>query len=864
MISNQRLLTARLRPPSPRRNFVPRAALDAKLERLTEAKVTLIQGAAGSGKTSLLSAFLNKRPELPARWISLNADNNEVELFWYYVLEALKPDLGEAGESLLTLFVSKPHGQDIESFLVLLVNQLESRGGTLVLVLDDFEVIDSTGVLASVQFFLRYAPQSFHLVLLSRSAPWMYLGDLRMAGECLDIGEEELRFSPEETKRFLQMTLQMTVAEGDAERLHRVTEGWIGGLQLTALALDANRQAAVGQVRAVNKYVVDYLSNEIVSGLKEQEKRFLLQTSNLRYFNADICDRLLGTGDSRAMLRQLADRHLFLVPIDEEEGIYRYHHMFGEFLQRLWLEEDGSNNAAWHARASAVYEDIGDVEEGIRHALLAGQTDEAIRMIGLLDTSVQVWGHLRELPIDALLEHRDLLFQRLFYHLCNLEMECCRDMMNHIRRISREDRLWSILSMARLFIEDDSTMSRSDPLDWIAEIDGMHVSDITKAIAYMTASMMCSFRDRHKEALTCLDQAIKLERKAHNPYIYFFTVTLKCQLLEKCGELIFAEQLYHEVFQMLDKHTIVAPLKVNALIGIAGIYLKTMRLNEAEQSLRQAEAELKIDYLSLDMAIVYNRMELELLRGDREAALQLLLRLEAMGIYESAHYVPAILSYTIKLDKIRTHALEAFEQEAERGDQAGTLRTEEQLVYAKALAHRGLREKALAQIDAVLAGARKQADYWTIVEAALLKLEIMGAAGRADKRQQLQLAREAIHYASSYGIKSLFVLEEPAVRPYAELLRQDQASSELSLTEKRFLQELFALWGPEASDSQCLTDREREVLEVLATGASNKEIGERLCISLATVKTHIINIYSKLGVSGRIEAVEKARQLGLR
>ncbi|MFB6363341.1 LuxR C-terminal-related transcriptional regulator [Paenibacillus elgii] len=405
-------------------------------------------------------------------------------------------------------------------------------------------------------------------------------------------------------------------------------------------------------------------------------------------------------------------------------------------------------------------------------------------------------------------------------------------------------------------------MSRSDTLNWIADIEGMQVSDITKAIAYMTASMMCSFRDRHKEALTCLDQASRLERKAHNPYIHFFTVTLKCQLLEKCGELSIAEQLYREVFQLLEKHTIVAPLKVNALIGIAGIYLKTMRLDEAEQSLRLAEAELKIDYLSLEMAIVDNRLELELLRGNREAAQQFLFKLEAMGIYESSHYVPAILKYTIKLDKVRTHALEAFEKEAERGGQVGTLRTEERLVYAKVLAHRGLREKALAQLDAVLAEARKQADYWTIVEAALLKLEVKGAAGRANRREQLQLARDAIHYASSYGIKSLFVLEASAMRPYAELLRQDRAS-ELSLTEKRFLQELFALWGPEASGGQGLTDREREVLEVLATGASNKEVGERLYISVATVKTHIINIYSKLGVSGRIEAVEKARQLGL-
>ncbi|CAH0121254.1 HTH-type transcriptional regulator MalT [Paenibacillus sp. CECT 9249] len=855
-----KLISTKLIAPAPRNNYIRREELFRKLEHMQEYKVILVQGSAGSGKTTLLASFMHEFGCADFRWVALDEDNNDVFSFWYYVLEALKGDLGRKVDDLLSIFEALPQKRDMENMLILIVNQLHDIRG-LTIVLDDFHTVEDPQLLQTIEFFMKYSPDHIRLVILTRETPKLYLGDLMISGKYLEIDESDLRFSADEAVRFLQDTLRTGMDDATAGKLNELAEGWVGGLQLMALAHSHKRDMPFGPAKGLNKYMTNYLSNEILRSLSEEETRFLICTSVLSYFNESLCNQLLDVDDARTLIHGFLEKNMFLVTIDEKAGLYRYHHLFGEFLRQRLAERDGGAKRKLHCKAAAIFERFGDTDESVKHYIQAEQYREALRLICRLQQTVKGWAYLRQIPLEFLVDNRDLLFQRLFYHFCNLEFDQCRAVLDDLSGKSEEDVFWKLLQFTRFFMDDAAVGLEMNP-GLIDEIEHMGFSDVTKAIIYVTSSMLLGLMDQYAEAVECIDKAVMLESGFLNPYIRYFALTCKSQLLEAMGDLQECERIYESLSRLVEEHSYLSPLAANSLIGMGGIYMKRMELDRAEAIFEQAERKLQKENVSMERGYVHNRMEIFLLRGDKQEAARRMKQLTSFPVfYEHPLYHSSLLKYQLLIDDADPELLRSFLHWVEKGGNPRPLRYEDRLVHARIMWSQGDRALALAQLDDILKRVRKHKVKTILVESILLKIRILDQDKGDRQREILNLIREAVHYSWENQIAYSYILEGEVARRALMRLKQEK-DSDLNENEKKFMNGLLSLWEREKTD-ELLSARELEVLRVLATGLSNKEIGSRLCISVATVKTHMINIYAKLQVSNRIEAVEKARQIGL-
>lgn len=615
-----------------------------------------------------------------------------------------------------------------------------------------------------------------------------------------------------------------------------------------------------GYGSGLNKYMVTYLSNEILRSLDGEETRFLLHTSILSYFDETICNGLLGIRNARMFIDRLQDKNLFLVTIDETAGLYRYHHVFGEFL-RYRLSEEGEAICGLHAKAAAIYEQRGDQAESVKHYIQARRYPEAMDVIARMPQSMQGWVLLRQIPLAWLSVNRDLLFQRLFYHFCNQEFEQCRLVLESLQTEPGREVDGSILQFTRFFMDEPGPGLDFEPLS-LEEMEPIGLSAPTRAIIYVTSSMMLGLRDQYAQALHCVEQALALEERSPNPYIRFFALTCKCQLLEAIGEFAACERLYASLFQLTEDHPYLAPAMATYLIGIGGIYMKMMRLDEAEHWFGKVERRLPGNYPSMEMGYAYNRLEMTLLRGDTRAAAELMRKVgDDPAFRHHPYYHLSLLRYQLSLGDPDSELLQRFLARVQEGEARCRLRYDERLLYARVLAARGEAEEALEQTDDILMEARKHKLPLLLVDALLHKIMILHQEGSRPSPEILNLIREAVHYSYANEIAYLYLLDGEAAQEALHWLLQEK-EQDLLAKEKAFIQRVSSCWKRDSGGGDVLTERELEVLHAAASGLRNKEIGERLCISVATVKTHMIHIYSKLQASNRVEAIEKARQLG--
>lgn len=845
-----KFLSTKLKMPVPRKNFIRRDKLILKLNSILEYKVTLIKGTAASGKTTLISAFLSENKFINAEWISLDKDNNDLFSFWYYFLEAVKDYLGDENKDISDFFKTILSNNDVEKLVTMLINAT-NREAELIIILDDFHHITDNYLLETIEYFIKYSAPNVHMVLLSREQPLIYLGDLVMADELLEIDEEALRFSYDEGARFLKDTLKMNIDSDLIYKISNAAEGWVGGLQLIALA---SNNSGINDVKILNKYMIDYLSKEIVNSLDEKERKFLINTSELSYFNCDICNELLQITDAEQIINELLEKNLFIINLDEEKGLYRYHNILGEFLKLEFEKLNKNIKEEIHLKAAKIFERLRDFDESLEHLLYVKHYKEALKIIEALGENPKGWTFLIRIPDEYILENKGLMLQKLFHYFCNVEIEKCKKIIK--AALIREDYkdMSSVLNFFMVIIEEQYP---NKTLLTLEEIDKLKISEVSKAIMYMAVFWYLSIPDNYEQFNTLLERTIAIEKHYKNSYIRFFALNAKAQFKEEVGDLLEAEDIYKQIFRMLDKYPILGKLKANAYIGVIGIYLKSFQLNKAEEYLKKANEALYKNYLGMESGYVFNLIEYNLLIGHKQEVLQLSKRLFLFNKYREFFHSAIInfmmLSNNVNEEKLKQYVVK-FEKETVH-------LTRDKLVYSRALIMLGKPEEAEKVINEVLEVTRKYKIKTVLIKAILIKIDILNINYAVNKREILNLLVEAVHYSSENSIIEPYIVEGKNAGKFLMLLKNERLK-DLNSTEKKFINIVLGYLQVEQKE-EILSDREKEVLEVLATGASNKEIGKNLCISVSTVKTHIINIYSKLGVSNRVEVVEKARELGI-
>ena len=853
------ILQSKFKIPKPRKNYVVRRELYQLLDKAADYKVILIQGEAGSGKTTLLSSYISDRGLKMVRWITLDESSNHVFVFWRYFLEAVREQLGEKGEEIVHLFDENMQLENMEHFLPVLFSEINFAEDCW-LVLDDFQVIQEPELIQTIDLLFKNIPENLQILLVTREQPKVYLGVLGMEGELLVIDEEQLKCGYRDSMDFLTNTLGLTYTDSVLEYMCHIAEGWIGGLQLLSLSLKGKPEEEILRIDVQNRFTDEYISREIFEILTEQEQRCLLYSSVFQYFNKEMCMDLIGRDVAEAF-DSIIDRNLFVICVDEKEGMYRYHGILLEYLRKHLAREEIGLQRKLHKHASKILYEAGDFEECLNQLFLIEAYEDAMNILSQIPQNSIFFSYFCKVPIEEIYKNTDFAIQYFFYHYANFEFEICKKVYETLNRENSREDLGKAIQCADLFVNE--TFAYSDiRLLTMEEIDSFPINDTTKAFLLVKETFLQYYKWNIQTAFEYLEKADSIWKKTGNHYLGFFVTFVRTQIYEELGELDKCMELYENCSPLLKDYKM---LKLPYYVGLIGVYLKKMQLKEAKAAIDQAEQVTSKEALMMDLSFQYNVVEYECLTEDYAKSSIKVKAFLRSCLPDNCLVGSALIKYVIWNHQdleCEERFLYDYSRGAERGNKVDT-----KLIYAKLCADRGDIDTAMETINEILKFARKNRNKTRIIEADLLKMRILRRAEEEQsgesQRELKNMLFEVITYAADSGLRQPFFFERDLMQEMTKRYRLE-LKEKLVEKEQEFLQELML---PDESSSdhkeQLLSERELEVLRELSTGKSNKQIGEELCISLATVKTHVINIYSKMQVNSRLAAVNKGKEMGI-
>lgn len=873
------LLTTKLHMPPIRRELVSRPRLLERISAGAGRKFTLVSAAAGFGKTTLVAEWLN-RVDSPCTWLSLDEEDNDPVRFLTYLIAALQnvdKAIGATAQSLL----GAPQLPPIESLMTLLINDIAVTPRPFVLVLDDYHAIRTQSIHDAVEFLIAHQPQPMHLVIITRHAPPLPLPRLRVRSEVVEICEEDLRFTADEAGDFLNQALGLKLDTGIITALEARTEGWIAGLQLAALSVQGKSAERIAQFVELfsgsHRHVIDYLAEEVLTQQTKEVRDFLCQTSILDRLSAPLCDAVTGRSDSRELLAQLDAANLFLIPLDDQRHWYRYHRLFADFLR---TELDADSQAALHHRATRwlVAHDL--LPEAVEHALASGDMDEAARVIALAAAEAfrfasfaTLQGWLDALPDEVVRGHSDLACYRGYLLLFT----------------GRPSQAGAYAAAAESSLPLDATpSSRGRMLSLKAHLalcnDAVDATDrlCREALAYLGArdavfrnlilNLLGQVLETKGDVVAAADvysEAAHNERTTGNQLGALVVLSNLIFSLNELGRRREAEDICRQVIAEG------ASQPDRALPVVEGMYLPWSLLsyeaNQLEQAREQATRALKLaEQADIADGILWGHLILarvHLANGDLAAARQ--------AAQEGRQYAARRDVYS---GKARWFAAAEAQASLLEGDVAAAARWAKEagfspadtphhwdehvyFTYVRLLFAQNRLEDAQKLLDTMEHSAAKGRRRCKLITIYLLQVVAHQALGRAE--QARALITNAVELAAAEDYRRAFLNEGPAILdllPRVRHLAPDFVSQVLMAASGEDVRQPI----PGAGELvEPLSERELEILRLIAAGRSNPEIAQLLYLSLNTVKWHAKNLYGKLHAGSRIDAVARARELQL-
>jgi LuxR family transcriptional regulator, maltose regulon positive regulatory protein len=904
------LLAIKLHVPRPGPGFVPRPRLVEALDDGLARRLILACAPAGFGKTVLLADWA-RRGNRSVAWLSLDAGDNDPARFWRHAVAALdrmRPGMAERAGPLL----GPPAPPSFEGLVTALINELAARpgDGELLLVLDDYHLIDTRQVHESLVFLLEHLPPGVHLVLASRSDPPLPLARLRAGGQLAELRAGDLRFTAEEAAALLREAVDGDLPGAAVAALAARTEGWAAGLQLAALSLRGQPDvtAFVAAFSGSHRYVLDYLAGEVLEGQTDQVREFLLETSVLERLSGRLCDAVTGRTDSQAMLEQVERANLFLLPLDEVRGWWRYHHLFADLLRARLQQQQPGRVAALHHNAAAWCEEHGLADDAVRHALAAGDTPWAARLIERhFDetfwpgerATVQRW--LSALPAELAGSRPRLCLVRAILALAGSDAEGAGPPLDAAERLSADatdepfepsaGKAASLLvnvpaaialgRASRAHLRGDADGTAALASQTLAKTgEGESMLDST---ARWLLAMAQWLRGQVAEAERAFAASITGWRAASERYSAAYGCHHLGRVQRARGCLDAAVGTYQQALEITTAPG--RPAMPAAGIALIGTGEVAYQRNELEAALRQVtEGIERCRQLTYTQPLATGLAALAWIRqanGDPGGAR------EAIADAERVAPGPDVTSLLNPVPAERARLLLAQGEVAaaarwveERGlapdDEPGYPREPEYLVLARVLLAQDRPGPALALLGRLHAAATAQGRTASVIE--IQALRALALAADDEEAAAVDALAQALMLGSPQGYVRVFADEgAPMAASVAYLVaaqRADQAARDIPLG---YLAQLFRAFGQEPAApgtrrasaaavpglAEQLTARELEILALLAAGTPNPRIAEQLVVTLDTVKKHVSHVLGKLGAANRTEAVTRARQLGL-
>jgi LuxR family maltose regulon positive regulatory protein len=899
------ILTTKLYNPPPRPELTSRPRLIERLNDGLRRKLTLISAPAGFGKTTLLSEWV-AGGERPVAWLSLEEGENDPGRFLTYLIAALQTlalskaegiaarqsPVGNIGAGVLAALQS-PQPPPTESILTALLNEIITIPNNFVLVLDDYHVIDAQPVDQILTFLLEHLPPQMHLVIATREDPHLPLARLRARGQLTELRAADLRFTASEAAGFLNQVMGLNLSAEDIAALETRTEGWIAGLQLAAISMQGHPDAAsfIRSFTGSHHFVLDYLVEEVLQRQSESVQTFLLRTSILDRLCGSLCDAVLldPSASGQETLEYLEHANLFIVPLDNERHWYRYHHLFRDLLrQRLHQSaasstgDEGRGVAELHVRASVWYEDHGLEMEAFQHATAANDVERAERLIEgkgmplhFRGAAAPVLRWLELLPKTVLDAHPSLwttyasvllvsgqetgVEQKLQAAEAALQgaepNDKTRDLIGRIAAIR------ATMAANRYQVEAVIAQSRR-------ALEYLHPKNLAfRTFTVWKLGYAYHIQGDRAAASRAYTEAISISQASENIITTIVATIGLGSIQETENQLYLSAETYRRALQLLGDQPL--PVACEAHLGLARILYEWNDLEVAEQHCQQSiqlarQSENTDRFVACEVFLA----RLKRAQGDVASAAAILAEADqTVRRNKFVHRMPEVAATQV-LTLLRQGDIAAAAHLAQTHNRP--------ISQARVLLAQGDASAALAILEPFR--QQMEAKGWQDERLKVMVLQAVALHAHGDQDKAMQLLSDALVLAEPGGFIRLFVDEGEPMR----FMISDFRVSILKISPhlSAYLEKLLVAFPSTTTENpklvlskiegskiqglvESLSQRELEVLRLMAQGLSNREISERLFLALDTIKGHNRRIFDKLQVQRRTEAIARARELGL-
>lgn len=859
------------------------------VDRMTDAgnvSLILVSAPAGSGKTTLLAEWVKSLSDGLVAWLALDPEDDRPERFWSYVIAAFRRVAPGIGAGALALLERSPGSI---AALTLLVNELESLQDEVHLVLDDYHVIQSVQIHESVSYLLDHLPENVHIVISTRSDPALPLPRLRARGELLEIRVSDLYFTTAETETYMSQLMGLSLAPTQIELLDRRTEGWPAAVQLAALSMRGVEDASsfVSEFAGTERYIVDYLVEEVLSRQPIEVRDFLLRTSILRRLTGGLCDAVTGRGDGAAMLEALERDNLLIVPLDGHRHWYRYHHLFSDVL-RAHLSAEGEETVRMlHRRASNWFEANGDMSEAIKHSIAAGHHDHAADLV--------------EFTVPSMRRARDEATMRTWFESLPADIFPDRPVLavgyvGALLASGSLDGVDELLGIAEGWLDPDDpgrqpVVANADEMRRLPSAVALYRSgqalmsgNADAAITYAGQALERAAPEDHLErggaagllALTHWSRGdleaaypswdtsrAELQMADHASDVAGVSIAM-ADIRQTQGQLDQALKILEEGLRLATKDGMSRRGTADMHVGMGDILRERNDLDAADQHLAMAQ-DLG-DGNGLPQNLYRSRLlaaRIREARGDVGGALEL--------VAEAKHFYFTDFSPDVRpVSAVQARLL----LKAGRLDDA--LRWAEQSGLALSDEPTYINEFSHITLARVVAADRSPGGLGSFLQRLLVSAEtgdrtanvieilvVLALVQHDEKDIDNAVAAlvRALVLAQPQRFTRVFLDEGDRILPLLRLVSAREDSPPYAHQVLAAMNEVGQVLTQDLVDP--LTERELEVLRLLGTEMSGPDIARELYVSLNTMRSHTKSIYTKLGVGNRRAAVRRATELDL-
>lgn len=894
------ILTTKLYVPQLRSDLVLRKHLVDRLNDGINRKLTLISAPAGFGKTTLLSEWISQS-KIPIAWLSLDKGDSDPVQFINYLVAALRGIEASIGKTVLSVIHSL-QGSAIDSIVISLIKEASELPDDFALVLDDYHSIDAEEVHRILELLLDYLPAHIHLVIATRADPPLPLARLRVNSQLTELRTMDLCFSADETALFFEKSLQAKLSSRDISMFQTRTEGWIAGLQLAAISIKGYEDATsfIKSFAGDDRYIMDYLTEEVLNLQPGQIQKFLLETSILNRLSEPLCDFVTRTEGSQSILEKLEGANLFLIALDNKRQWYRYHHLFGDLLRKRLQQTRKDFLSELHSRACEWCKKHGFIDDAIEHALCMNDLELAIHLIEERAEAVWVRGEhnklrrwLDSLPVELLLSKPYLCIFRAWELFKSGRQDLVEQTLQTAERVmnsSDDDTAIVQEKSERLscLVRGRAEAIRSFICGYLGDVPGI-IKHAGQALEYLprhdliwrnsaTVSLGDAYSikgDLPAAHLARLEAANAYKITGDTYFTLLAHIKVGMTLLEQ-GKLqetlqLFQEQLQFATEKGMEQTDIVGWMSAmwGEVLAEQNDMASAIRMVKKGMQLCENRSFLEIfawNSICLIKILFYNK---DLVRAEK--TIQKMRRIaEESDI--PFWFVQQITFWQIRIWLIQEkleHAYQAivesrldFDKDFKPLQKMDFFKLNDYILLARIKIHQGHPDESIRLLQQLIGFAESGERTPRVIE--ILILQALAFQIKGNRIKAIAVLKKALSLGEPENYIRIFVIEgQPMAQLLEKILEAERDIPRAYVKKLLMAFKLDKLIKTENGPVENLSERELEVMRLIAAGLSNKKIMEELYVSMSTVKTHIRNIYSKLSVNSRTQATIKAKELNL-